>query len=311
LPVEVAARSAAPVDGPVDVRLTADGRQSPLFSGAPGMEADANRLPSLDQVYAPVRKRPGAAVLLEAARKANAYGNLIVMAEQPIGRGRCLFVGTDTLWKWHTLAPPAASGVSPYTTFWQQTLRSLTPDRGGLGDVRLWVQPDRTRVEVGRPLVLHAEVEASRALPLPVVSATVVLPDGSRQLLAFTVDANEPTRFRAELTPPQSGPYQILASVVSEGRTVAETTALVDATADAGETSAVGVNRANLARIATATGGRVVDATQPETWPTPAESDRERVVQTRQVELWGGYSLVLLCVLLGLDWTIRLLRGYV
>ena len=48
------------------------------------------QLPPLDQVYPALRKRPAASVLLEATRQANNHGNLIVMAEHTVGRGRVL-----------------------------------------------------------------------------------------------------------------------------------------------------------------------------------------------------------------------------
>jgi hypothetical protein len=67
-----------------------------------------------------------------------------------------------------------------------------------------------------------------------------------------------------------------------------------------------------MVRIAAGTGGRVIDPSDPGTWPDGAEASRVAVRQVRTLDLWGNFTLPLvLCGLLGLDWLLRLLRGYV
>jgi hypothetical protein len=303
LPVEITPESATPVSGPVEVRVSAEGADSAFFApeGPGGRER-----PPLDQIYPPLRKRPAAAVLLEATRRANAYGNLIVAAEHTVGRGRVLYVGTDALWKWQTLAPATASPATPYGKFWQQALRALTPPRPGSSDVYLWLRPEHSRYEVGRRVAVRAEVESSRPLARPQLQANVVHPDGRRLPLAFDVDPHRPNAFRAEFEATLTGPYRITARVSSE-RDTAEAEAVVDV-ADAH--GGADVDRANLARIAAATGGQVIDPARQETWPAGGES--ALVPRVHTANLWENFSLlVLLCVLLGVDWVLRLLKGYV
>lgn len=309
LPVELTPASANPLTGPIDVRVSSDGAGSPFFFQP---SAAVAQLPALDQVYPPLRKRPAATVLLEATRQANDYGNIIVVAEHTVGRGRVLFVGTDTLWKWQTLAPTDATKTTPYSTFWQQSLRSLTPQRPGLGGARLWLEPDRSRYEVGRRVVVRAEVEADQPLPRPRVQATVVLPDDRRLPLAFASDPNEPNHFRAEFEAPLPGPHRILATVTSEGRTAAESATMIDVEEARSELAATGIDHANLARIAAGTGGHVIDLNNADSWPTADEQPAEMETRTRRLDLWNNFSLlVLLCLLLGSDWLLRLVRGYV
>src|SRR5204863_6264751 len=121
-------------------------------------------LPALDRVYPPLRKRPAATILLEAAGRANAYGNLIVLAEHTVGRGRVLFIGTDALWNWQTTGPLDAQGVTPYAAFWQQTMRALAPIGATRnGDVTLSVQPDRSRYEAGQRATITATMKRDRS----------------------------------------------------------------------------------------------------------------------------------------------------
>jgi hypothetical protein len=308
LPVELTRDSGRPVEGPVNVRLRPDAASSPFFFQL--RSGDVSKLPPVDQVYPALRKRPGATVLLEAATQRNPYGNLIVLAEHTVGRGRVLFVGTDTLWKWHTLAP-AKDGPTPYSIFWQQALRALTPPRTNVGPVNLWLTPRYTQAEAGQPLEVTAEIRSDRPLPRPVLQATAVLPDERRVPLAFTADAADPRRFRAEFTPPQGGPLRLTAQVLSEGKTVAEAVRLVQVVSPEEAGGERGVNQAALTRLAHASGGRVIDPGRPETWPSVGGAPPS-VKQPHTMDFAGNFTLLLLlCGLLGTDWVVRLFRGLV
>jgi hypothetical protein len=307
LPVDLTADSGRPVGGPVDVRLRADASQSPFFFQL--ATGDSERLPAMDQVYPVLRKRPGATVLVEAAKQGNAYGNLIVVAEHTVGRGRVLFVGTDTLWKWQTLAEK--DRPNPYRIFWQQAFRALTPARLRLGTVNLWLTPDRTATEPGRKLELTADIQSDRALPPTRLQAFATLPDGARVPLAFAVDPANPRRFRAELSAGKVGAYKVAATAVVEGKAVAESRTSFEVEGGRGEEDN-GVDRTALARLATATGGRVIDTANPESWSVANEQTGPAVQEQRTFDPWSNSTFILLlCGFLGTDWFIRLLRGYV
>ena len=58
--------------------------------------------------------------------------------------------------------------------------------------------------------------------------------------------------------------------------------------------------------------GKLIRPSDPSTWPTKDEAPLYKVQQARRMDLWGNLSLlVVLCALLGTDWLLRLLRGYV
>jgi hypothetical protein len=138
------------------------------------------------------------------------------------------------------------------------------------------------------------------------------LPEERRLPLAFAVDPADPGLWRAEFEAATPGPHRILASLLSAGRTVAETTTEIDVEAARGEDSDGRIDRVNLERIANATGGRVIDPADPQTCPVPAEGARPVVYEAKTVDLWNNYTLMLLiCCLLGVDWMVRLWRGYV
>jgi hypothetical protein len=308
LPVEATTETASPIDGPIEVRVTREGAATPWFNNlsAPGA------LPALDRVYPPLRKRPAATILLEAATSANAYGNLIVMAEHTMGRGRVLFIGTDSLWNWQMDGALDAQGVTPYAAFWQQALRALSPPLSRTGEVTLALQPERSRYESGQRVALHARYKSDKLLAAPTVQASVTLPDQKQIPLTFAPDPEQPGAYLAEFEATQPGPYKVAADVASGGKTAADALVALDVEPARGEMNSTRIDEANLARIAGATGGKFIRPSDPSTWPVSDEAATFRVQQARRLDLWGNLSLlIVLSALLGTDWLLRLLRGYV
>jgi hypothetical protein len=307
LPVDLTRDAGKPVGGPVEVRVRPDAATSPFFFQLRAGEAE--KLPALDHIYPVVRKRPGATVLLEATQHRNEYGSRIVVAEHTVGRGRVLFVGTDTLWKWQTLS--AGEGPTPYSIFWQQAVRALTPERTRPAAVNVWLTPGRSESEVGRLMALQAEVQSDRPLGQPRIHATAELPDGRRLSLVFAADPGNPRRFQTEVRPTLPGTYRVTASVMADGKTVAESAASFSVEHARGEEDD-GVDLRALERLAAATGGRVIDPARPESWPESDTATLPAVRQARTFDLWNSFALLLaLCALLGVDWFIRLFKGFV
>lgn len=313
LPVEITAESANPLVGPIEVRLSRDGANSPFFfNPSPVVGKPPAPLPPMDQIYPVLRKKPAASVLLEAAKQGNAYGPLIVMAEHTVGRGRVLYIATDTLWKWQTLGVQNEQGVTPYGAFWQQALRALAPVQTHRRNIDLWMQPDRSRYESGGRVKVTAEIKSGKPISQPTLQSTVILPDGRQIPITFAADPAKPDRFEAEFETSTPGQHRVMTNLLVDGKSEAETMTAIDVDEARSETSATGVDDANLARIAASTGGRRIDLAQKDTWPTADRAQKHTVEQTRAFDLWNNFSLVIaLCLLLGVDWAIRLVRGYV
>lgn len=313
LPVEVNSQTAHPIPGPVADRVSLEGSASPLFfspPGAAGVQRWPN-LPPLDQIYPVVRKRPAATVLLEAVRQANDYGNLIIAAEHTVGRGRVLFIATDTLWKWQMNGTVDSEGNTPYSAFWQQTLRALQPARLAAGSANLWVQTDRSQYAAGQTVTLKLRSESDLPLTRPAVDITVTLPDSRKIPLLGRADPADQNRFAADFEATMPGQYQIDAALTAEGRPLADAQTVIDARRPEPETADVRIDRAALLQIASATGGQVLDSASPRTWPE-VSNKKITVRQPQVVDLWNSLWLLLaLTVVLGLDWLIRLMRGYV
>ena len=307
LPVDLTRASSTPVSGVIEVRPRPDAIASPFFFQ---LGKDAGPLPPIDHVYPAVRKRPGATVLLEAPKERNDYGPLIVMAEHVVGRGRVVFIGTDTLWKWHTLA--AKDGPTPYSIFWQQALRALTPQRSQLGPVQLWVTPARSRVPAEQPLEIEVEVQSAKPVAASRLQAVLTGPAGKRWPLVLNSDPANPARFRTSITPTTAGIFHIQAVLLAEGKTVAEGHADVQVEEPRDPVADRSVNQANLRRIASATGGQWIDVGNSATWPTAETVTTAGVAQVQTFDLWNTFTLLLLLLaVLGTDWALRVMKGFV
>jgi len=308
LPAVLTDASARPVGGPVQVRVSVEGVASAQFFRPDAASQSLwQDLPPMDQIYPPLRKKPGATILVEARQQSNEFGNLIAVAEQTVGRGRVLYVGTDTLWKWQMLGVYNGAGQTPYTVFWQQTLRAMAPGRTG---AVLDLQPEAARYRAGQMVRVVARLQSDRPVADAKLRGAVAVPGGRELPLAFVPDPAKPDTGTAAFEAPVAGQYTISAGAESGGRTIAEVTAAVDVQPSPSEADDTTVDRAALARLARDTGGKEIDPADPATWP-PVDDSRPTFQQAGMLDLWNNYTLLFaLVALLGLDWVLRLGRGY-
>jgi hypothetical protein len=93
-----------------------------------------------------------------------------------------------------------------------------------------------------------------------------------------------------------------------DGQPAGESSTLVEVTPNE-EMTDTAPDPDTLGRIAQASGGRIVNPSDPSTWPI---AEATAVTRRATLDLWGdGLLLVLLTMVLGVDWLFRLLRGYV
>ncbi len=318
LPVELTRESGTPISGQVEVRLTPEGKASSWFAlteekGAAAKTSAATvTLPTLEHVYPVLRKRPLATVLLETAGQQNAYGPLVVIAEQSVGRGRVLFIGTDTLWRWQSHGPRTDDGVTLHSAFWQHAFRALAPTEQTSARRQLFLRPERTQYRVGDSVRIATEISTGEETASPTLDGTVVLPDGRRLPLALQTHEQLNEASSAQFEPPQSGRYRIEVTARSEGQNVAEASVVIEVASRGNETDGSPVDHASLERWAAATGGHRIESSLPDGWIGADSRPSTTVVRRQALDLWHNFSLVLLlCVLLAADWTLRLFHGYV
>jgi hypothetical protein len=336
LPVELTRESGTPVSGQIEVRLTPEGKTSSWFSltGSKGSQPGtrtregsdrslttpatrdgpepAVTLPTLEHVYPVLRKRPLATVLLETVGQQNAYGPLVVMAEQSVGRGRVLFIATDTLWRWQSRGPRTEDGVTLHAAFWQHAFRALAPTEQTFARRQLFLRPDRTHYRVGDSVRIATELSVGEEIAAPMMEGVVVPPDGRRLPLSLQTRELPGVAASAQFEPSQPGRYRIEVTARHDGQNVADGFVVIEVAPRGAESDGSPVDHAALERWASATGGRRIEPSQSDGWISPGTLAPTTAVRRRAFDLWHNLTLLLvLCTLQATDWTLRLFRGYV
>jgi hypothetical protein len=155
-------------------------------------------------------------------------------------------------------------------------------------------------------------VQSAKSLPAATVQATLTAPGGARLPISLNIDPANPARYRATITPSEVGTYHVQGLMLSEGKTVAEANSDFQTEEARDEARDIGVDYVNLRRIAAATGGNFIDPANIAIWPIPDAETTAPVPQARMFDLWNSFALLLLLLaVLGTDWVLRVMKGFV
>ncbi|MCH2592812.1 MAG: hypothetical protein MKZ85_07340 [Pedosphaera sp.] len=252
------------------------------------------------------KSRPGSEVLAVHSELRNQFGRIPLLAIRDAGRGKVLFMGTDSAWRWRR-------GVEDkfHYRFWSQIARWMAHKRhlAEKEGIRLSFSPETPKV--GDRIFLQATVLDEAGFPLEngEVNGVIVPPTGRGEQLELTEVEGGWGVYSAEFLPQEGGPIEITISAPEHDR---ELKTKLTVSLHKREKLGRPVNRPVLAEIASITGGESVNtdglhelikriSVLPE--PRPAE------IRTRlwSNPWWGGAILLLLLVY----WTGRKLVGLV
>jgi uncharacterized membrane protein len=282
------------------VEVTPVGERHPITQIANSRDASVrlwNELPALAGVASTGQARPGAAVLAQARGAGGETRPLV--AVQRYGRGRTMVFAGEASWRWRMMLP---SDNQSYATFWRQAGRWLaaqSPDA-----VTLSASP--TAPGLSSEVVVHVQDQAFRPLGDATVQVRITTPSGeTRVVRAMPRDATSGSyavRFDAD----RAGVFEIEADASRDGRSlgVAREWLLVGGVDP--EVADPLRNDAVLQRLAEATGGRRIEASeiaQLPAWLATRASGRVRLVER---ELWHA-PWVLLAIIgcLSTEWMLR------
>ena len=252
------------------------------------------------------KSRPGSEVLAVHSELRNQFGRIPLLAIRDAGRGKVLFMGTDSAWRWRR-------GVEDkfHYRFWSQVARWMAHKRhlAEKEGIRLSFSPETPKV--GDRIFLQATVLDEAGFPLEngEVNGVIIPPTGRGEQLELTEVEGGWGVYSAEFLPQEGGPIEITISAPEHDR---ELKTKLTVSLHKREKLGRPVNRPVLAEIASITGGESVNTDSlhelikrisvlPE--PRPAE------IRTRlwSNPWWGGAILLLLLVY----WTGRKLVGLV
>jgi uncharacterized membrane protein len=307
LPLQLSGRDggalpAAPGGGVNRISLTSEGSAHPIMQIAEDPDATRKRwdgVPPLAGVAQLGGPRPGASVLAVAGGAGGTARALV--AVQRYGQGRAMVFTGEASWRWRMHLP---SADRTYETFWRQAVRWLALPAGD--PIQLTLPAASTP---GDTVPLRVAVRTASFEPLgdAVVDLRVSAPDGRmEQLRAAPSRGTADGVFETTFRPADPGVYRVTADARRGGTVLGSATASMLVGGADFEMTDPRLNTQLLQRIALASGGRVVAATEISTL---AESLRARLPAAALAasrDLWNtSWSFLLIVILLSTEWVLR------
>jgi uncharacterized membrane protein len=309
LPVSLLPPGPTAVDEtPVQLKLTEAGRRHPiaeLVSGAAQNEQTWARLPKLPGLNTTGPLKGGAQVLLQS----NEGRPVLVVGEA--GRGRVLSLLTDSSWYWSFLAAGQELGPRAYETFWHSAIRWLVRDPA-LTPMR--VAAERPSFEPGEVPSLDVQARGSDYGAAAGAQVTVVVSSAEDPVPkpGGSAVAGADGSARVMLPPLPPGAYKVTATAKrADGVQVGEAEEAFVVAPAARELIEAAPRPDLLQAIASLTKGRVVDAGDSLAGLPWRDPERVEVGQRTSKPLWDNWKvLVALCMVVGIEWTLRRRWGY-
>lgn len=283
------------------IDLTSAGQQHPVMQLVAGPGATASpwsSLPSLAAAAAVGRTRPGAEVLAMVSGPAGEPQPLV--AVQRAGRGRTMVFTGEGAWRWRM---GLASGNLAYETFWRQALRWIAVQAPP--PVAVEVEPPSLGIAV--PVTVRVVTPAFEPVSDAGVQVRIEEPGGAGRTLTAALDASEPGLYRASLLTLAPGVHRIDVEATRRGGSLGRTSVQVLAGGSDPEFVDPRRNDAVLRRLGQVTGGGLLEASDLAGLPgrirEAAASPTARLVER---DVWhNGWSFLIICALLGIEWALR------
>ncbi|WZO96483.1 VWA domain-containing protein [Isosphaeraceae bacterium EP7] len=284
--------------------LTAEGRTSPIFrfgEDEASSEQIWQSLPPLYWFMETPRKKPAALVLAEHPTATGSDGKLPLMLYQFYGSGKVMFNAVDDTWRWRFRV-----GDKYFGRYWVQTIRFLARTKL-LGQKQAEVTTDRRRYQRNQPVIVRVRFPNPALAPGSGELAVQIERKGQGpRRLTLKNSTGAKNVFEGALPQASEGEYtvRLLPPPILEG---AVPTAGFRVDPPAGELERVPMNRAELIRTASTSGGKfytpeAVDSLLsdlPKPQKVPLDTDPP-------IPLWNSWPvLALFLTVLTAEWALR------
>ncbi|MBF0198588.1 MAG: hypothetical protein HQL32_12800 [Planctomycetes bacterium] len=253
-------------------------------------------LPSLSWVSSTVHPTKATDTLVSAGDSKAA-----LMSRYTSGRGRVLYLGSDSFWRWRYKA-----GWEYHHRFWSQILHWATQTRTSGSERLIKLMTDRTLYSPGESIIIHSRIFSQDELPLEDATAYVELyneKEEQLQKLQLTFLDKSGGQYQAKIHGLKAGDYSLKAKVMElqtlgiEGRCKfhvkdTPTSEYVDLT----------LNRAHLEVI----GDQVLPFYQIQEVLKQMKPAQKSEVLRSEISLWNNvYFMIFFALLLGMEWHFR------
>ena len=248
--------------------------------------------------------KPSATVLLTAG------DGSAVVAAQPFGLGKVLWVGTDATWRWRL-----GVGDLHHHRFWGQVVRWAASAGLGAGDRSVRFGPIRAKVGEGEPAVIRARISEG----VPDISTGFLVAARIHRVGTSADKGVAVVPLRA--VPGQSRTFEGVAPSLPEGAYLIRLDApglprepgaapleasLTVTNRETPERVELSAAREPLERLAAATGGKVFDESTVKDLPKLLKSRVKTETKTEETPLWDHpVGLLLFFAVLTCEWILR------
>jgi hypothetical protein len=244
---------------------------------------------------------------VDPLRKA-AWGNLIVVAVQPYGRGKTMVVTTDTTWRWAFGA--TTQSMEMHRRFWGQSLRWLLPPQKSDEDKsrRVTVTCDRDKYDYGQAVhVLAICIDTDgKLINEATLSGSVETPSGKTIEVALKKLPEKDGQYAGTFTPRDRGIHTIKVSAIAKGARLGDDTTSIDVSRSSQEFERVFRNDELLADIARRSGGNFYEPADAGNIPKNLKDTNRKVTQKIEFRLMDNPgALAVLLGLLAVEWILR------
>jgi hypothetical protein len=229
-------------------------------------------------------------------------GKLPLIAHHYAGKGKVMFVGTDSTWLWRQNV-----GDRFFYKFWGQGVRSVArTDARDAKKSRVEVRP--VRAQPGEQAEIELRAVNAEGSPLTAATATVQIQGGgTANTVELTSDPMVKGRYLGRFTPATAAEYRISYTAPGQADLV-EARLRVSATSE--EMRQPNVNRPALEQLATSSGGQLVELPGLDSIAEQLKGEPSFRELHREADLWDNWmTLTLLVVLYSLDVGLRRLLG--
>jgi len=217
------------------------------------------------------------------------------------GSGQTLSLGVGNLWRW-VFNPKAEYDNNAYDRFWDQLALWLLANHGVNPVQGYSLRSDTANLPLGETARLRFGVHG---MEVPATPPTLAFfkDDAEVTTLAMSAGDDDPSVFRAEFTPRETGRYRVEATA-ADGERLTTQFIVFQEQLEATETA---MDVTYLERLCRAAGGRLLDPAELGT--LVVDLLRDTATQeplTRRIPLWNQpWILILICFILSCDWYAR------
>ena len=295
----------APVYKPFQLELSPDGSVHEVMRlyDDPGRNQTAwAQMPPYYWCAAVERAAPAATVLAWNPSASSRFGKLPLLAYHYAGRGRVLFVGTDSTWLWRRNV-----GDRFFYRFWGQALRFVAR-RDQQGGSKSWLEVRPVCARPGEDAQIELMAMTAGGQPHLEPSLMVQLTgNDAPERIEVAADPATKGRYTGKFAVKAPGEYR-LSYDPGGGGSSAEARIRVAAASE--ELRHSNVNRTALEALAGATEGKLVEFTELHTIPPTLKGQATQNQVHREASLWdNGLVLLLVMFLYSMDVALRRLAG--